>query len=256
MLRRFAGIPPTIVAVALQAVAYAGVQLAIRQMAMTPSSLQFAFICGTLAAILSFFSGLDRWWLPIQLLFVPALVLMLALDFSPSYYLVAFLALLMVYWSTFRTQVPLYLSSDKILYALETLLPPAEPGRTFNFVDLGCGVGGVLIHLAKSRPDGHFRGVESAPLPYLFSWFRAKASGCRNCELHWGNFWSCDLRQYDVVYAYLSPAPMEKLWQKTCSEMRTGALFISSTFTVPGQLPERTVQVEDLHRSTLYIWRM
>ena len=256
MPRCFAGIPPAIVAVALQGVAYAGVQLAIRQMAVATSPLQFAFICGMLAAVLSHFFGLARWWLPIQLLFVPALVLMLALDFPPGYYLVVFLALLMVYWSVFQTQVPLYLSSDKILHALETLLPPAEPGKTFNFVDLGCGVGGVLTHLAKSRLDGHFGGVELAPLPYLFSWLRVKASGCRNCELRWGNFWSCDLSQYDIVYAYLSPAPMEKLWQKVRSEMRTGTLFISSTFAVPGQLPERTVQVEDLHRSTLYIWRM
>ncbi|HXU92050.1 MAG TPA: hypothetical protein VFP33_00175, partial [Gallionella sp.] len=131
----------------------------------------------------------------------------------------------------------------------------------FRFVDLGSGLGGVLTHLASVRPDGQYSGVESAPLPFLWSWLRIKLGGHSNCKVHWGSIWddklgACDLSQYDVVFAYLSPVPMERLWHKARAEMRPGSVFISSTFAVPEQSPHETVQVDDLHRSTLLVWRM
>ncbi|WP_332673017.1 hypothetical protein [Aromatoleum sp.] len=52
-----------------------------------------------------------RWWLPIHLAFAPLLVLAGKLGVAPGWYLVGFTVLLAVYWSSFRTQVPLYLSS-------------------------------------------------------------------------------------------------------------------------------------------------
>jgi len=206
--------------------------------------------------MLSHVAGLARWWLVIQLLFAPALVLMLAVEIPPVVFLAAFLVMLAMYWSTFRTQVPLYLSSDKVWRALEDLLPEQKTGSAFSFIDLGSGLGGVLTHLARVCPDGHYSGVESAPLPLLWSWLRIKLGGYRNCEVHWGSLWDCDLTQYDVVFAYLSPVPMERLWRKARAEMRPGTVFISSTFAVPEQAPHQTVQVDDLHRSSLLVWRM
>ena len=216
--------------------------------------LVFALLCGLLAMTFSRLSRLAGWWLPIQLLFIPALVLMLELDIPPDFFLAAFLILLAVYWSTFRTQVPLYLSSHKVWQALEDFLPGANSG--FRFIDLGSGLGGVLTHLSRIRPDGHYSGVESAPLPFLWGWLRVKLGGYRNCDMHWGSIWDCNLAQYDVVFAYLSPVPMERLWHKARAEMNPGTVFISSTFAVPEQLPHETVQVDDLHHSTLFVWRM
>jgi hypothetical protein len=113
-----------------------------------------------------------------------------------------------------------------------------------------------LTHLAKVRPDGSYVGVEAAPLPFLWSWLRIRLGGSRNIRVNWGNLWDCDLSQYDVVFAYLSPVPMKDLWQKARAEMRPGTLFISSTFAVPGQSPHESVQLDDLHNSTLHIWHM
>lgn len=269
----FSKLPPSVTALLLQAAAFALAVFAVRITGLHPAPLTFALLCGLLAAVLGQFAGLARWWLAIQFLFAPALVAMLALDIPPDFFLAAFLILLAVYWSTFRTQVPLYLSSAKVWQALEHLLPsPAggeganheqdanNPERSltprFTFIDLGSGLGGVLTHLASARPDGHYSGVESAPLPFLWSWLRVKLGGHRNCELCWGSLWDCDLARYDVVFAYLSPVPMERLWRKARAEMRPGTLFISSTFAVPEQAPHQTVPVDDLHRSTLLVWRM
>ena len=255
----FNKLPPSVTAALLQFTAFALTLLSVRLSGLQPSPLAFALLCGLLAASLSRLAGLARWWLPIQLLFAPALILMLALNIPPGFFLAAFLILLALYWSTFRTQVPLYLSSQKVWRALEGLLPDAKTG--FRFIDLGSGLGGVLTHLASARPDGHYSGVESAPLPFLWSWLRVRLGGYRNCKVHWGSIWdgsleACNLAQYDVVFAYLSPVPMERLWRKARAEMRPGTVFISSTFTVPDQAPQQTIQVDDLHRSTLLIWRM
>jgi hypothetical protein len=270
-------LPPSITALLLQAIAFALAIFSVRIIGLHPTPFVFALLCGLLAAVLSHFAGLARWWLAIQFLFVPALVSMLALNIPPGFFLAAFLILLAVYWSTFRTQVPLYLSSDKVWHALEHLLPSTvgrgaggeganheqgtnNPERSltslFTFIDLGSGLGGVLTHLASVRPDGHYSGVESAPLPFLWSWLRVKLGGYHNCELRWGSLWDCDLSGYDVVFAYLSPVPMERLWHKARAEMRPGTLFISSTFAVPEQAPHQVVEVDDLHRSALLVWRM
>ena len=200
---------------------------------------------------------LASWWLLIQLLFAPALVLMLTLSIPPGYFLAAFVIMLAVYWSTYQTQVPLYLSSNKVWRALEGLLPVQKAEVNFRFIDLGSGLGGVLTYLARVRADGHYSGIESAPLPWLMSWLRTRRYS--NCEVHWGSIWDeqlCNLAQYEVVFAYLSPVPMERLWHKARSEMRPGTLFISSTFNVPGHEADHRITVDDLHQSTLLVWHM
>lgn len=247
---------PSVIALLLQCAAFALMLLAIGVTGLHGSPLLLALLCGFLAATFSYLSGLARWWLLIQLLFMPALVLMLQAGLPPNLFLGAFLILLLVYWSAFRSQIPLYLSSNKVWRAIECLLPATTNNQEFTFMDLGSGLGGVLTHLAKVRPDGRYSGVEIAPLPFFWSWLRARLGGYRNCHLHWGSLWDCDLSQYDVVFAYLSPVPMEKLWHKARAEMRPGTLFISSTFAVPEQLPHEVVQVDDLHHSTLLIWHM
>lgn len=247
-------LPPSIQALLLQIAALLLSIVLVRSLELSPSVLEFALLCGTAAAGLSYWLDLARWWLLIQLLFAPALVLMLALQIPSGYFLAAFIVLLLVYWSAFRTQVPLYLSSQKIWQALQELLPKAP--TPFAFVDLGSGLGGVQTYLAQVRPEGHYDGVEYAPLPCLWSWLRIKLGGHQNCTVRWGSLWDCDLAHYDVVFAYLSPVPMEQLWHKARAEMRPGSIFISSTFNVPEQTPHERIQVDDLHHSTLLVWRM
>ncbi|MEQ1531754.1 MAG: class I SAM-dependent methyltransferase [Methylococcales bacterium] len=256
MLNLLNKLPPSIKAFLLQLSAVVIAFLCIRAAGLQPGLLSFALGCGLLATLFSYLTKLAGWWLIIQFLFLPGAVLLLSVNIAPHWFLGLFLIMLLVYWSTFRSQVPLYLSSRKVWQALEALLPAEKPGKSFSFIDLGCGLGGVLTHLAKIRPDGRYYGVELAPLPFLYSWLRIKLGAYQHCHVQRSSMWQCNLADYDVVFAYLSPAPMAELWHKARAEMRPGTLFISSTFAVPGQAARQTIQIDDLHHSTLLVWKM
>ena len=191
------------------------------------------------------------WWVPIHLGFIPLTLIMLTVDISPGWYLALFLGLLLIYGKSFKTQVPLYLSSKKAHHALISILPE---NTRFSFVDLGSGCGGLLTVLADNRRNGIFHGIESAPLPFLISKVRCLFDP--SCSIRWGDFWHQDFSRYDIVYAYLSPVPMIRLWQKAKKEMRPGSLLISNTFMIPGVKPHRRIRLNDFSNSTLYLWKL
>jgi hypothetical protein len=128
-----------------------------------------------------------------------------------------------------------------------------DPGRGERFIDLGCGLGSVLNALKRARPDCECDGVELAPLPYLVSRLRGLRSGCR---VERRDLMTVDLSGYDVVYAFLSPAPMAALWAKARAEMRPGSRFVSLAFEVPGVPADQVIAVGSKPRHTLYVWTM
>ncbi|MDP2828078.1 MAG: class I SAM-dependent methyltransferase [Sulfuricellaceae bacterium] len=209
-----------------------------------------AWLMGALAAVLGRVIGMRAWWLPINLFFIPSLLAASQLELSPAWYLAAFLLLWLVYWSAARSQVPLYLSSRKAWQVVERRLPESA-----SLADLGSGMGGMLVWMANNRKDGRFHGFENAPLPFVLSWIRARLAGSA-CQIRMQSFWAADLKSFDVVYAYLSPVPMPALWQKVRQEMRPGSLFISNSFAIPGVVPDEVLEVDDLHQSRLYLYRI
>lgn len=205
---------------------------------------------GAVAAALGFAWRQPAWWLPINFVFMAGLLEMQALRLAAHWYLVLFVVLLLVYGRVAQTRVPLYLSSRAAWQAVAGLMPERA-----TVADLGSGLGGLLAYLSRQHPEGRYTGFEAAPLPFLFSRLRALQGGGR-FTVEWGSFWKRDLRPYDVVYAYLSPVPMAGLWRKARAEMRPGSLLISNTFAVPGVEASGTVQLDDLHHSTLYLYRL
>lgn len=210
-----------------------------------------AGLVGLLALGLSWAWRLPVWWRWIQGGFVPALAAAAWLHAPPWVWLAGFALLWLVFRGAPRERVPLYLSNSDTWDALAGLLPKK---RAFALVDLGCGLGGGLAGLARRFPNGAFQGVESAPLPCLWAWLRAR--GRANLHIRWGDLWSEDLGRYDVVYAFLSPEPMPELWLKARREMRTGSLLVSNSFEVPGWVPDHVLTLDDARRTRLLIWRM
>lgn len=226
--------------------------LIISQSTITLSIFEWGVLQGLLAGLISYCLRMPIWWTSIHLVFIPLSITTLALNISPFWFFIFFLSLLLVYGKTYKTQVPLYLSSKSVNTALKTLLP--EQGQ-FSFVDLGSGCGGLLNNLASVHRNGIFYGIESAPLPFLISRLR-NIFHVSSCKIFWGDFWQYDFSKYDVVYAYLSPIPMESLWHKASKEMRPGSLLISNTFIIPGVTPYKSIELDDFSKSTLYLWKI
>lgn len=215
------------------------------------SPLQTSLLHGALAALLARWRRMAAWWWVILGLFPLAALLVGRLQLPPWVFLVVFLFMLVLFWSTFRSQVPFYPSGPPAWDAVAQLLPADRPVR---FMDIGSGLGGAVLALARRRPDSQFTGIEIAPLPWLVSRVRAALAGNR-CRFVRGDYLRLDFADYDVVFAYLSPAAMLALWAKARAEMRPGALLLSYEFHIPGAEPDVVIQPEG-GGPLLHGWRM
>lgn len=212
-----------------------------------------ALVQGPCAAFVAYRLAMPRWWWLINFCFMPLVVLLLAISVAwgidPRWYLGVFVLLFLVFWRTDRSRVPLYLSNATTAEAVAGLLPPG-PCRV---LDVGCGDGRLLRHLASERPDCEFVGVEHAPATWL--WARLASIGRSNLSIRYGDFWKMNFGEFDVVYAFLSPVPMPALWQKCQSEMAAASLLISNSFFVPGIEAVKVVAVSDRRETQLYLYR-
>lgn len=214
-------------------------------------SLTLAVLQGVLAAGIGALLRSERWWIAIHLLFSPALVAALRLDLPPSLYLAVLAGLTFVFWTTFRGEVPLFLSNRATAKAVLGLLPRTDG---LKVIDLGAGTGGLLRRLAQARPDARFIGVEHAPLPWLAA--RMNTRGLVNLAIERGDIWRRPLAGQGVVYVFLSPRVMPRLWEKARAEMHPGTLLVSSSFPVPDIVPEQVIEVPDRRGTRLFCYRM
>jgi SAM-dependent methyltransferase len=204
-----------------------------------------------LATLLGARLGLARGWLWFQALFVPALIGLHALDLPSWVHLAAFLAVLLLNWNSFRHGVPLYLTSRLATRRLADFL--RDRPSAFTMIDLGCGLGGTLVRLARLYPRAHFTGVETAPLTFVFAWLRSLP--VPNCRIRYRSLWQESLAPYDVVYCFLSPIPMAAIGRKARAELRPGALLVSNTFGIPGATPDREIALGDWRGTRLLVWQ-
>lgn len=212
------------------------------------------------AAVLSRAFGLKgRWWTAAQLALPVLAWASLQVNLPSWLYLVAFLILFLVYSNASRERVPLYLTNRTTWAALSQLLAdemPADPqamAQRRRFVDLGCGLGGTLAYLSRAHPDWDFVGVENAPGPYMLS--RIRVLGRTNVKIEFKSLWDANLSAFDVVYAFLSPAPMPRLLGLTARDLKPGAILISNSFWAPDIPFDGQVQVNDGRQTSLFYRR-
>ncbi|MBS1158366.1 MAG: hypothetical protein H6R15_785 [Proteobacteria bacterium] len=213
--------------------------------------LETSLAIGATAFIFATLSRQPWWWRLIHATFMPLVWLTQGLKIEPGWFLLAFILLLLVYRGALSGQVPLYLSNRQTVAALADLLAERGPCR---FLDLGAGLGSTTVPLADQLPESHFTGYENAPLTWLLG--RLFCLGRPNIRWRWDDLWQARLGDYDVVYAFLSPAPMGKLWEKIRAEMAPGSLFISNSFPLPGVVPNQIIEVPCTPPRPLYCYQL
>ncbi|MBB3210944.1 SAM-dependent methyltransferase [Herbaspirillum sp. Sphag1AN] len=226
-------------------------QFLLRPFGLTLTPFVFAVLHGVIAATIAYLRRMAAWWVPILFCFPPAAVLVNSLQLPPALFLGIFLFLMLLFWSTFRSQVPFYPSGLPVWNAVEALLPE---GRALRVIDIGSGLGGAIMYLARVRPDSSFTGIELAPLPWLVSSLRARLFGSAGHFVR-GDYTQLSFADYDVIFAYLSPAAMTALWFKARQEMQTGSLLLSYEFLIEGVVPDIVVYPRT-EGPALYGWHM
>lgn len=176
----------------------------------------------------------------------------LAVELPSWVFLVALIAMVAIYAPALWTRVPYY-PTHRAAYAL--ILAELPTDRPFVFLDIGCGFGDLLFFLQSRRPLGTFVGYEIGVLPWIWGATRAKLLRRTSISIRFQDMWRAPLTEYDVVYTFLSPAAMDRMWEKVSSEMKDGTVFMTNTFPVPAP-PDETLEIRDPRGSKLYIHRM
>ena len=207
-----------------------------------------------IATTLATCAGMAIWWRWIHFFFPIALWLMSIAQVPNSVYLVGFVLTLAVYWTTFKTRVPFYPSRPSVWHALFVLMQQHSPRKSLRMIDIGSGLGDLSMYIAQRRPNDTVEGIEIAPLPWLISKVRAGMQGS-SVAFTMGNYEALNFAEYDIVFAYLSPAAMPNLWLKAKQEMGKGSLLISLEFEIPDALPNQIIHTGQ-STPKLYVWRM
>ncbi|CAN1532519.1 hypothetical protein MCEKH45_01470 [Methylophilaceae bacterium] len=203
------------------------------------------------ASLFSYWLGMASWWRLIHFSFPVVIWLMSQWQVPNEIYLTGFMFSLGLFWTTFRSQVPFFPSRPIVWQQLARLIPQDRPIR---LIDIGSGLGDVAMHIAKIRTDSLVEGVEVAPLPWLISYVRGKLRRS-TAIFKMGDYRSLNFTNYDVVFAYLSPAAMPALWQKASQEMKAGSLLISLEFEVPGIAPNLRIAGAK-NSPMIYVWKL
>ncbi len=204
-----------------------------------------------LAATFSYLAGMASWWRWIHLCFPIAAWVMFQWHIPNAVYLVGFIISLSLFWTTYRTQVPFFPSRPIVWQQVANIIPQDSPVR---LIDIGSGLGDMSMYVAKTRPDSQIEGIEIAPLPWVISFIRAKFRRS-SAKFILGNYQALDFANYDVIFAYLSPAAMRMLWGKASKEMRPGSLLISLEFEIP-DVPENKRILGNKNTPDIYVWKI
>lgn len=257
--------PKILVALLAQALALMvlalGVMLASQWIAPPYAYWALLLVQGVLAAVLSHWLGLPSWWRWIQLLIPLGLYGALSAGVNPWWGLALFVLIGLVFSNAGHERVPLYLTNSVTRQALKELVAEQvalhcsehDSAQNVRFIDLGCGLGGNVVFMAQVPNVQVSHGVETAPIPYLLSKMHTTLRGG---ETFATDLWKVSLADYNMVYAFLSPEPMVKLWQKVSQELPSGAVFVSNSFAVPDVEPTEVWSLSDARQTQLFIYRV
>ncbi len=215
------------------------------------NSIVFLVMQSGLAMTFSFLLHQRNWWIPIHLLFLPSIFIFSTFAIPAWFYLLLVVIFTLVFWGTIRGDVPLFLSSSAVAEMVVSLLKK-ENAKTF--ADLGAGVGTVAIPVANCLSEIKVDAWERAPFPWLIGKLRGRFLS--NYQTTRGNFFTANFEKYDVVFTFLSPLVMPEISTKIKREMRSGTLFISSSFPVTNWQPENILYLNDRRKTVLFCYRL
>lgn len=129
-------------------------------------------------------------------------------------------------WLSLAPWVPTFpIDRERILSLL--------PNWKKSFIELGCGMGGVSLAVAKKFPEYRVTAIEIAFPFYLIAKIRQIFSWQKNLHIVFWDALKIHLWEYDIVYIFGLPENMDqKILPKYNKEMKQGSILISYVFTL------------------------
>lgn len=217
---------------------------------LLPFSIEFFWLQPLLATIFSRLFFQPIWWLPIHLTFMPLAWLLLELSLPAWVYLAAFFLLVLIFWGTIKGDVPLFLSSSLVSDAVSDIIIQEQAE---SLIDLGAGIGSLVIPIANQHPHIKITAIEQAPIPWLILSWRCR--NLTNITIKRDDFWNCHLATYDIVFAFLSPSVMSRLGEKCRNEMNKDGILVSSTFPLPNRIFSSAISLKNKTSLEIYCYR-
>ncbi len=199
----------------------------------------------------SIYFGRPVWWKYINTFFPLLVFIISSIDIGSNIFLIFFGLSILIFKGAIFDRVPLYLSSTLVVDALSRI---AISRNAKKFIDIGSGTGVVVFGLSCRIKQCCITGVESAPLTWLIGYCTKLYNKSDNVCWLYGNMWRTNLSEFDIVYAFLSPDPMTRLWEKATLEMGEGTILISNSFPIDGVAPDSIEYIGDKRGSVLYCY--
>lgn len=128
-------------------------------------------------------------------------------------------------------------------YKIQKLIGSLKCKKWDVFLDIWCGDGKVIEAVKSKFPDIQCFGIENSLYPYLLSKKRKKINKLDYEVVYW-NFFKKDFSQFNIIYCYLLPLHMKKVWKKISNECKPGTILYSSAFQVPDTTPSKKILIE------------
>jgi len=144
-------------------------------------------------------------------------------------------------------------SGWKPMDAILQAIPEGESGIIY---ELGSGWGQLAVAIARRFPQSKVIGVENSPAPFFVSLLLCWARRVPNVKIRFRNLFQQPLGDASGVVCYLYPGAMKRLRPILEAQLAPGAWVVSSTFAIPGWTPSNQIAVDDLYRTTIFVYRV
>jgi hypothetical protein len=133
------------------------------------------------------------------------------------------------------------------------MLKAAHIKKGEKVYDLGAG-DGRLVHLASKEYGARGIGYELSPL--VWAWSRLIAPFWKSkAELRFGNFWTKDVSDADVIVIYLLPKSLENFETQILPQLRHGTRIVSHAFPLKSLTPSQKLdRLIDEKLATVWIY--
>ncbi len=157
---------------------------------------------------------------------------------------IAILYFLSIYW---RTGVPYVPTTDRYV---PTILAALQITPATVMYDLGSGTGKVLF-AAERYGAKHLVGFELSPLHAQYARLKARILTSQ-VIIHQEDFFRADLSAADIVYVFLVPTVVARVWEYLQTHGKSGARMVVLGDQVAGVTPEQIIRLGEKSRAFVY----